>query len=130
MSRYLLDSTVLIDFSSGVAPVTTRVLTLIRNGNEMGVSPVSIAEYYAGVRLGDDPAMDRFLSGLACWGTTRPIAMIARDYRNRFRRRHGKQLPTADTLIAATARHYGATLLTNNVKDFPMTDITVERLGI
>ena len=54
---------------------------------------------------------------------------MAGAYRYTFLRQHRKKLPTADTLIAAVARHQHATLLTNNVRDFPMTDIVVERLG-
>lgn len=130
MSRYLLDTTVLIDFSVGRAHVTDRVVTLIREGNDLAVSPVSVAEYYAGAKVGDDPAMDRFILQLLCWDTSREIAMIAGDYRYRFQRAHRKKLATPDTLIAATARYFQATMLTNNPKDFPMTDITVERLGL
>jgi len=44
--------------------------------------------------------------------------------------REASSLPSPDTVIAATARHYQATLLTNNPKDYPMTDIVVERLGV
>lgn len=129
MTRYLLDTTVLIDFSVGRTPVKAHVLKLIQEGNDLAVSPISVSEYYARTRPGDDPAMDRLIQQLPCWDTSREIAMIAGDYRYRFRRTHQKKLPTPDTLIAATTRHYQATLLTNNPKDFPMTDITVERLG-
>ena len=130
MTRYLLDTTVLIDFSAGRVAVKVHVLKLIQEGNDLAVSPISVAEYYAGAQPGDDQAMDRFIRQLPCWDTSREIAMIAGDYRYRFRHTHQKKLPTPDTLIAATARHYQATLLTNNPKDFPMTDITVERLGV
>jgi predicted nucleic acid-binding protein len=129
MTRLLLDTTVLIDFSLGREPATSGVLRFLREGHELGVSAVSIAEFYAGVKPGDLPTIDRFISQLPCWDTTRSIAMIAGDYRYTFKHSHQKKLLTPDALIAATARHQQATLLTNNVKDFPMTDITVERLG-
>lgn len=129
MTRYLLDTTVLIDFSVGRTPVKAHILKLIREGNDLAVCPISVAEYYAGASPGDDPDMDRFIRRLPCWDTSREIAMIAGDYRFRFRHAHQRKLPTPDTVIAATARHHEATLLTNNPKDFPMTDIAVERLG-
>ena len=129
MSLYLLDTTVLIDFAKQREAVMTRVLALLRAENDLSTSPISVAEYYAGAMLGEDPTMDRFIRQLPCWETSREIAMIAGDYRYRFQREFSRKLPTADTLIAATARHYQATLLTNNPSDFPMNDITVERLG-
>jgi predicted nucleic acid-binding protein len=55
--------------------------------------------------------------------------MIAGEYRYRFRHTRRKKLPTPETVIAATARHYPATLWTNNPSDFPMSDIVVEQLG-
>jgi hypothetical protein len=39
-------------------------------------------------------------------------------------RRH----PITDTLIAATALHYGLTLITNNQKDFPMPELKLHPL--
>lgn len=129
MTRHLLDTTVLIDFSLGREPVPSRVLQYLRDGHELGVSAVSVAEFYAGIKPGDLPEIDRFIGLLPCWDTTREIAVIAGGYRHMFKHIHQKKLLTPDALIAATARHHQAILLTDNVKDFPMTDIMVERLG-
>jgi len=35
----------------------------------------------------------------------------------------------ADTIIAATALHYGLTLITENKKDFPMPELQLHPLG-
>ena len=127
--RFLLDTTVLIDFARRREPVRKRVVELITAGHDMGVSAVSIAEFYAGIEPGDDPSMDRFLDRLPCWDATRSIAMLAGSYRLRFLREHQRKLATPDTLIAATARFHQAALLTNNPRDFPMDEIRVEPLG-
>ena len=39
--------------------------------------------------------------------------------------RKGHSLSLADVLIAATALHYGLTLITDNVKHFPMPELSV-----
>lgn len=127
--RFLLDTTVLIDFALRREPVRERVLALIGAGHDLGVSAVSLAEFYAGVAPGEDPAMDRFLDRLPCWDATRPVAMVAGGYRRHFLRDHRRKLATPDTLIAATARVHQAALLTNNPRDFPVDEIRVEPLG-
>jgi predicted nucleic acid-binding protein len=57
--------------------------------------------------------------------TTREAAMRAGRYQAEFERR-GRTVHTADALVAGTARAHGAILLTDNVRDFPMTDIRFE----
>jgi len=127
MSRYLLDSTVLIEFSKGVEPTASAVLALIENDHLLGVCAVSIAEFYSGA-FGDTSAMDRFLDQLPCFEITREVARTAGRYRLHFLGQ-GRKLSTTDMLIAAVAKAERAVLLTNNVRDFPMDDITVEQLG-
>lgn len=51
--------------------------------------------------------------------------MRAGRYQAEFDRR-GRTIHTADALVAGTARAHGAILATDNVRDFPMEDITVE----
>ena len=125
--KYLLDSTVLIEFSKRKEPTTSRLLDLIAEDHLVGVCAVSIAEFYSGP-VGDGPAMDRFIDLLPCFEINREVARIAGRYRFDFLQQ-GRKLSTTDMLIAAVARAEGAVLLTNNVRDFPMKDITVEQLG-
>lgn len=40
-------------------------------------------------------------------------------------RARGLQLPATDCLIAATAHEHGALVITRNVKDFPMPEVTL-----
>lgn len=57
--------------------------------------------------------------------TGREAAVRAGRYQAAFQKR-GQTIHTADALVAGTARAHGAILLTDNVRDFPMTDIKVE----
>ncbi|MFI0607289.1 MAG: PIN domain-containing protein [Anaerolineae bacterium] len=123
----MLDSTVLIEFGKGAEPTTSTVLALIENDHLLGVCAVSIAEFYSGA-LGNTSAMDRFLDQLPCFDTTREVARTAGEYRRNFLVK-GRKLSTTDMLIAAVAKAERAVLLTNNIRDFPMDDITVEQLG-
>lgn len=125
--KYLLDATVLIEFSRRREPTTSRLLSLIEQDQLVGICAVSIAELYSGP-LGDEPAMARFLDRLPCFEITREVARTAGLYRAQFLR-EGRKLATTDMLIAAVARAEKAILLTGNVRDFPMTDIQVERLS-
>jgi predicted nucleic acid-binding protein len=127
--RYLLDSTALIEFSRGIEPAQSRILSLIEAGHTVGVCGVTVAEFYSGSPYGSAPKVDRLIDRLPCWDVSLEVGRLAGAYRYTFLQQHRK-LPTADTLIAAVARHQQATLLTNNVRDFPMTDIAVERLGV
>jgi len=126
--RYLLDTTVLGDASKNREPVRSRVDDLLSGPSEVGVSAVNVAEFIAGVRPEDRPEAETYLDGLVHWGVTREIAVQAGRYRYAYARQ-GQTILIPDALIAATARVLGATLVTNNVKDFPMPALAVERLG-
>lgn len=126
--RYLLDTTVLVDASKNREPVRSRVNDLRRGPGEIGVSVVNVAEFIAGVRPEDRPEADVYLDGLVLWDVTREIAVQAGLYRYAYARQ-GQTILIPDAPIAATARVLAATLVTNNLKDFPMPELTVERLG-
>ena len=65
---------------------------------------------------------DLLLDTLDYHEITREIAKEAGRYRYEFSRQ-GIALSTPDTLVAATAIARGATLITANIRDFPMDDI-------
>lgn len=123
MTRYLLDTSTLIDYSKGVTPTRTRVLGGLAAGDEMGVCAVVVAEFEAGLYATDRPAWERFLSdSLYYWPISLAAAQAAGVARFTFARR-GIALSTTDTLIAAVAREQGAIIVTENSKDFPQPDV-------
>lgn len=129
MTRYLLDTTVLIDISRGREPAVSRIRAMIASGDELAISAINVAEFYAGLPPEKRVLHERFISALRYWHITRPIAMAGGQYRYDFARA-GRTLSTTDALIAAVARQHGAVLLTDNLKDFPMTDIVVQPMSV
>ena len=129
MTRYLLDTTALIDFSKGREPTCSRLLELIEAGDDLGVCAVNIAEFYSGIPVDKRTVWNEFISSLSYWNVTREAAAHAGRDRYDFAR-NGQTLSTTDAIIAAVARDHQATLMTNNVKDYPMADITVLPLNI
>jgi predicted nucleic acid-binding protein len=129
MTRYLLDTTALIDFSKDREPTRSRVLSMITAGDELGVCAINVAEFYTGVSPATErPALDQFIRSLAYWEITFGAAVRAGRYRHDFLRT-GQTLSTTDVLVAAVARERHATLVTNNPKHYPMADITVLSLA-
>lgn len=124
MSRYLLDSNVLIDAARNREPARSRIQELLQAGDEVGITPVNIAEFFSGTppaRLG--PA-DRFLSSFLSWPVSPEAARQAGIWRHQFARR-GKTLGIPDVLIAAVAQEVQAILMTTDTGDFPMEGITL-----
>lgn len=124
MSRYLLDTTALIDFSKGREPAFSLVNRLIEHGEEVGVSPVNIAEFYTGLAPSAWEVWDEFFEPIFLW----PISLSAAKQAGKFRydfARAGIALSTTDTLVAAVALEQGASVVTSNIKDYPMREVTL-----
>lgn len=125
LSLYLLDTTVLIAHLRGDEAVTGLLLDLLGDRHSLGTSCVNVAEVERGIRPKERKAAEMLLLRLRFLETTREAATRASRYQAEFQRR-GMTIHTADALVAGTARAHGAILLTDNVRDFPMRDITVE----
>ena len=65
---------------------------------------------------------ERFLSRLAYWPIRHDMAVLAGTYRYTYMRA-GRPLAVQDTLMAAHAVRVDATLVTANVRDFPMPEL-------
>jgi len=122
MAKYLLDTTVLIDHLRGQQKVTDIITRLSRQGNELGVCCINVAELYAGLSDKERTKVEKLIDSLDYYETSKDIAKMAGCYRFEFARK-GITLTTSDTIVAATAISYGATLITANVKDYPMKEI-------
>jgi predicted nucleic acid-binding protein len=122
--RYLLDTTALIDISKEIEPISSHIRGWLAGPNEVGVCGVVAAEFFAGLRPEERPPWVSFVDRLTFWIVTRRIAIQAGIYRHDHARL-GMTLSTSDTLIAAVAVSVGATVVTRNIKDFPMTGLSV-----
>jgi tRNA(fMet)-specific endonuclease VapC len=126
MARYLLDTTILIDFSKGYEPTTSWVLERVDHGDDLGVSPINVAEFFAGLDPDQHARWDEFFLLIGFWPIDLAIARRGGSIRLEHARK-GIQLSETDTLIASVAEAYHAVLVTANVKDFPMETITLIR---
>ncbi|MBI4306193.1 MAG: PIN domain-containing protein [Chloroflexi bacterium] len=121
----MLDTTVLIAHLRGNPSVTSLLEQLQIGGHTLGTSCVNLAEIERGIRPGERPQANRLTGRLRFLETTREAAIRAGRYQADFDRR-GRTIHTADALVAGIAWHHRAILLTDNVRDFPMTDIEVQ----
>lgn len=126
LSRYLLDTTVLVSHLRGDEDTTALLLRLLTEGHSLETTAVNIAEVVRGLRPAERRRAKALLDRLGFLPTTREAAERAGRYQADFARR-GITIPTPDTLIAGTARAFGAVVLTDNVADFPMGDVRVVR---
>lgn len=124
MTRYLLDTTVLIGYLRDDARAVAFVLGRFSEGDDLCTSCVTIVEVERGSRPGGRKAAGALLDRLAFLPTTKEAAFHAGRYQADWRRR-GKTIHLADALIAGTARAHGAVLVTDNLADLPMRDIRV-----
>jgi predicted nucleic acid-binding protein len=124
MTLYILDTDVLINASKNREPDRTWLLGRIREGAAVGITAVTVAEFYSGVKPGDHPRMDSLIEQLGHVPITHRIGITAGSYRYGFARQ-GVNLSTADCLIAAVATDSGSTLVTHNIKHYPMPGISL-----
>lgn len=87
MALYLLDTTVLIDLSKGVAPVRPRLDALLDAGHDLGICALNMAEFLTGVPASHRPMWERWLARFAYWDVTWTAAVLAGTYRYDFRLR-------------------------------------------
>jgi predicted nucleic acid-binding protein len=114
----LLDTDVLIDCLRNRAPAIRLVSTLLDEGSPLG-SVVTRAEVLAGQREHERSATEAMLAAIAWIPVSKDVADRAGALARRYPR-PGVRFAVADYLIAATAQLLGASLLTRNVRHFPM----------
>ena len=128
VNRLLLDTTVFIDLSKGAGDVLTSLNALVTTGAILGISAVSVAEFFAGVPVAERGRWQRWLSDLEYRGITREAAVPAGAFRFELARQ-GRTLHIPNALMAATGIVMDATLVTSNIKEYPMPNLRLLRLG-
>jgi len=121
--------------------VDTDVLILHLRGNEsvramlkeaakdslLGCSAITIGEIHAGMRDEELEKTEKLLNSLAVIDVDRKIAALAGDYRRTIK---GHHLELDDCLITATCAINKATLITANIKHYPMKDVKKKEFSI
>lgn len=124
MTQYLLDTDALIDFSKGAEPATSLILSWIDGSDTVAVCPITVAEFFAGLTREQAAHWEQFVAALDYWEISRGAAVRAGQERYALART-GRSTTTTDMLLAAVARECDATLVTGNVKDFPLSDLSL-----
>lgn len=124
MATYLLDTSVIIDALNDKRGRRDLLLGLVKQGHLLACCPINMTEVYTGMRPKEEKATEDFLRSLEYYDVTWPIARIA-GFLKRDQTRTGVTITVSDATIAAVALAHGLTLMTDNVKDFPMKDITL-----
>ena len=120
--KYLLDTDTLIDCILGFGDTRRRVLAFIEQGDEVALCPVTVAELYSGMNEKKRAKWENWLLALPYWHITREAAQRAGVDR-KTASDGGRTFSVTDSLIGAVAREQDATVLTSNIKDYPMRGI-------
>lgn len=117
--RLVCDTSVLVDVLRGHERATALLTDRASGGDQLWGVVVTRTELLAGMRRDERRATWALLDSLRWLEVDVEVADLAGELARRYRRSHpGVEVP--DYLVAAGAELLGATLLTLNVKHFPM----------
>ena len=120
--RLVLDTNIVIDLLKKVSPVVERFLSLLEAQTTFLISPIVVAEVYAGAFKREHKDIEALLD--LCQrvpmdsDTGRMAGLYANQYAKAF-----QGIALEDYLLAATARAHRCPLWTHNRKHYPMDDI-------
>jgi predicted nucleic acid-binding protein len=97
---------------------------MIEQDDEVALCAITVAELYSGLSDKKRGLWESWLMALSYWHISIGAATRAGRYR-KAASEAGRTLSVSDSLLAALAHEYDATLLTSNVKDYPMQDVRV-----
>lgn len=126
MTRYMLDTTFLIDYLRDDPVAVDRFAQFFTDGDDVLVNEVVVCEVRAGLRDAGVPAFGALLQPTEFVQPGPDSAMSAGKWRADLRT-EGRVLSVSDSLIAAAAEAADATVLTRNLRDFALTPVRVER---
>lgn len=119
----LIDSDILIDHLRKEKNALDFLDRALEKGSLLFLSVVSRAEIYAGMRKGEDKAICSLFDIIKPVNVDATIADKAGEYLRKFSKSHA--LNVGDAIIAATASEMELSLVTRNLKHYPMKDISV-----
>lgn len=127
MATFLLDTSVIIDALNNRRGRPTFLLELVKAGHVLACCPINITEVYAGMRPKEESATEELFASLQHFAIAPSAARLAGKTKCDYARK-GTTLNLGDVIIASVAIHNGLTLLTDNVKDFPMKELSIHPL--
>ena len=127
MANYLLDTTVIIDCLRGRKEVVEFLTELASEGLIVGCCAINIAEVYAGMRENERQVTRRFLDSLEYYEVTRNLAELAGEYKREYAVK-GITLSLSDVIIAAVTISNNLTLVTDNLRHYPMPELNIKQI--
>jgi predicted nucleic acid-binding protein len=118
-----LDTTILIDLFRGRQEAIVFLDKLSQEGS-LFVCAIVVSEIFSGVRPAELPKVEEFLEAMGYIQIDYQTAKRAGLYKRDFQKK-GINLSISDTLIAAAAVDHSLTLVTKNVRHFPMGELNI-----
>jgi predicted nucleic acid-binding protein len=120
--RLLLDTDVVIHLQRRHPNTVERFVALEEGGTTFLLSPIVIAELYAGAFKHEYRQLETFFGLCQPLSLDGEVGRIAGLYANRYRKAF-QGISLEDYFLAATARQQRCPLWTGNHKHYPMDDI-------
>ncbi|OZQ68286.1 type II toxin-antitoxin system VapC family toxin [Paenibacillus odorifer] len=124
LGGYLLDTNIIIYYFESL-PQVVRFMkeTFQQPRNELFLSVITEAELLSHPSVRTDELLKEMICGFIesshdVIEVSRRIAILSGDIRSHFHHKYNRKIKLPDVLIAATAITLGATLISNNDKDF------------
>jgi tRNA(fMet)-specific endonuclease VapC len=124
VALHLLDADAVIDLLYDVRLSVALVRSLFDQRDALCTCDVVVAEVFSGLREEHEAAAEQLFGSLAYLPTTMAAARQAGAWRHQYLRQ-GRTYATTDCLIAAVAVAHRASLVTGNLRDFPMPELTI-----
>ncbi|MBZ5724713.1 MAG: type II toxin-antitoxin system VapC family toxin [Acidobacteriia bacterium] len=122
MATLLLDTSVTIDAINGKRKRNELLKELLQQGHLLACCPINVTEVYAGLRSHEETRTLNLLESLQYYPLTWPVARLAGELKRDYGRK-GITLATTDVTIAAVALYHELTLVTDNLKHYPMKEL-------
>ena len=119
--RLVLDTDIVIDLLKKQPKVVTRFLALLESHTVFLISPIVVAEVYAGALKREHKDIEAVFSMCQHVETDSDTGRIAGLYANQYRKAY-QGISLEDYLLAATAKTHRCPLWTGNRKHYPMTE--------
>jgi len=122
MATFLLDTSVIIDAINGKRGRNELLKDLLSQGHLLACCPINVIEVCAGMRSHEETRTLNLLQSLQYYPLIWPIARLAGELKRDYSRR-GVTLATTDVTIAAVALYHQLTLISDNIKHYPMEEL-------
>ena len=120
MTKVLLDTDVVINLLKKKEETVEKITSF--KEYEFYISPIVVAEVYAGARPKEIAQIEELLSYFKSVEINNEIGLMTGKYANEFRKAFNG-ISLEDFMIAGTAKYYKLALWTYNKKHYPMRDL-------